>query len=120
MPILFFTAFSCLLTHEMDAIRRHEWKIFPLLARLKNDERGYLIFTAVHIPLYVLFFWALSAGGTGIRQPFIAGLDVFCIIHLLLHVMLRKHPENQFNNWFSWLLIIGAAVASGSDLLVRW
>jgi hypothetical protein len=52
--MFFFIAFSFLLTHEMDAVCRHEWKVFPLLSRLTDDERGYTLFTAMHIPLYIL------------------------------------------------------------------
>ena len=115
----FWLAFSFLLTHEMDAVRRHEWQIFPLLARINDDERGFIIFTALHVPLYGFLFWGLFKNGTTINQSFAAGFDIFCIIHVLLHLLLIKHPKYQFNNWFSWALILGAGIAGGVDLLFR-
>ena len=42
----FFVALAFILTHEMDAIKCREWRIFPLTSRL-DDSRGYLVFTAV-------------------------------------------------------------------------
>jgi len=38
--MFFFLAWSLVLTHEMDAIRRHEWNIFPGLSCIKDEERG--------------------------------------------------------------------------------
>ncbi len=115
----FFIAFGFLLTHEMDAVRRHEWKVFPLLSQISDDERGYMLFTAIHIPLYVFLLWGISADSTILNQSFVRGLDIFCIIHILLHLFFIKHPYYQFNNWYSWILIFGAGLAGGIDLLVR-
>jgi hypothetical protein len=47
--IFFFAAHAFMLTREMDAIKRREWRIFPLASRL-DDSRGYWVFTAVHVP----------------------------------------------------------------------
>jgi hypothetical protein len=58
--LFFVIAFSFLLTHEMDAIRLREWKIFPILTALP-DEQGYTVFTALHVPLYALLLWGCSA-----------------------------------------------------------
>ncbi|MBC8162057.1 MAG: hypothetical protein H7Z42_12645 [Roseiflexaceae bacterium] len=117
--IFFFVALGFLLTHEMDAVRRHEWQVFPLLSRLRDDERGYTLFTALHVPLYVLLLWGIFTNGTTINRFFVTGLDIFCIVHVLLHLLLIKHPRYQFNNWFSWTLIVGAGIAGGIDLLFR-
>lgn len=111
-------AFSLLLTHEMDAVRRREWRIFPLLRRIADDARGYTVFTAIHVPLYVALLWALFPGGA-INRPVAIGFDVFCAIHVLLHRLFRNHPRYQFNNPFSWSLIIGAGIAGGIDLVWR-
>ena len=47
----FWTGFSTLLVHEMDAVRLKEWRILPLLSRL-DDRRGFAVFTLVHVPIY--------------------------------------------------------------------
>jgi hypothetical protein len=103
----------------MDAVRRHEWQILPGLARLSNDAHGYTLFTALHIPLYTLLLWAFWPNGATLNQNVVVGFDIFCIVHVLLHILFIKHPRYQFNNPFSWTLIIGAGIAGGIDLLLR-
>lgn len=111
----FVLGFCFLLTHEMDAIRVREWKIFPILNRMR-DEAGYLAFTALHVPLYALLFWGLV--GDGANRGLIAVLDVFFIVHVLLHLVLYNHPENRFRSVFSYVLIFGAGVFGAIDLFV--
>ena len=117
--ILFFLALSLLLTHEMDAVRRSEWKVFPLLAQISDDTRAYKLFTTIHIPLYVVLLWGTFSYGATKNQAFVYGIDSFCMIHVLLHLLFRCHPHYQFNNRFSWLLILGAGLAGAMDMLVR-
>ncbi len=105
----FFVGLAFMLTHEMDAIKCREWRIFPLTSRL-DDSRGYLVFTAVHVPLYLLLFWALLAPD-GLNQTLMRGLSLFFIIHLGLHLLFLKHPLNEFKSALSWILIVGAALA---------
>lgn len=117
--LFFLLGFSLLLTHELDAIHRHEWRMFPLTAPL-DDRAGYLVFTAAHVPLLALLLAGLtrvepSAG----RSALETGLDLFFVVHLLLHILFLKHPQNQFTSLFSWALIAGAGVCGLADLLLR-
>ncbi|MGL4608373.1 MAG: DUF6713 family protein [Trueperaceae bacterium] len=112
----FVIALSFILMHEMDAVKQHEWRIFPLTFWL-NDTTGYLAFTVLHLPLYILLFWNLYTPN-GLNVALIRGLDIFFIIHLLLHLLYLRHPKNEFNGWFSWMMIIGAGVAGFIDLIV--
>lgn len=112
----FFLGVAFILTHEMDAIRCREWAIFPLLSRL-DDQAGFVVFTAVHVPLYLLFFWGVY-GPSGLNSAFIRGFDIFLIIHALLHVLFLRHPQNQFTSRLSWIIILGAAVSGLLDLLI--
>lgn len=105
----FYLSFCLLLVHEMDAIRCHEWRIFPLLSRL-DDETGYLIFTAAHVPLYGFLFWKLFEAGA-LNEAWAAGLSGFSIVHAGLHWLLRNHPRYEFNSAFSKTLIGGAGLA---------
>lgn len=113
----FYTALTFILTHEMDAIRCHEWRIFPLLSRLPDDT-GYVVFTLAHVPLYLLLFGALFRGG-GLNEGVAIGLDIFFIVHAGLHLLFRRHPRNEFTSLLSWIIILGAAVMGLVDLLVR-
>lgn len=116
MPhLFFFIALAFILAHEMDAIRCQEWTIFPLLSRL-DDTTGYALFTILHVPLYLGVFWGLFGGGV-LNATLILGLDLFFLIHVLLHLFFLKHPKNQFKSALSWTLILGAGVGGLLDVI---
>jgi hypothetical protein len=50
--LIFYSGLALLFTHELDAIQRHECRIFPFLNKLK-DRTNYIIFTILHIPLLI-------------------------------------------------------------------
>jgi len=110
----FYLGLSFIIIHEMDAVRCHEWRIFPGLSML-NDKLGFVIFMIAHIPL---FAWPLivlqeNPDPTGLMK----GLDVFFIIHVGLHILFLRHPRNEFKDWISWLFIGGAGLFGAIDLL---
>ncbi len=112
----FLAAITFLLIHEMDAVRRKEWLVFPGLSRL-SDDTGYLVFTAAHIPLVFLVLSGLLSGV--ILQPAIrVTLDVFCLAHVVLHVLCQRLPENGFRSRFSWLIILGTGLVGLIDLMI--
>ncbi|MGF1470472.1 MAG: DUF6713 family protein [Rubrobacteraceae bacterium] len=111
----FFLGLSLLLAHEMDAVRVREWKIFPMLNNLR-DEAGYVVFTALHVPIYVLLLWGLSGAGS-VSRGLVFGLDVFFVVHAILHLVFHNHPENRFRSAFSYALIFGAGLSGVADLL---
>ena len=114
---LFFVLGLCfLLTHEMDAIRVREWRIFPVLNRM-GDEAGYVAFTALHVPIYMLLLWGLYGEGD-VNRGLIISLDAFFVFHVLLHLIFYNHPENRFRSVFSYVLIFGAGVCGAIDLLL--
>ena len=90
------------IAHELDAIQHHEWRFFFALTPL-SDQAAYRLFTALHVPLFVIIIWNLQS------FRFQVGFDIFLIIHAGLHWMLRNHPKIKFNNWFSRLWIFGGA-----------
>lgn len=118
MPDRFFflLGFAFLLTHEMDAIRANEWRLFPIVSRL-SDDVGFRVFTAAHVPLYALLLWGLTDGGAE-HSALIALLDGFFVVHLILHVVLRHRPANHFTSSFSWTLFVGAGLCGGIDLFL--
>ncbi len=107
----FALALACLIVHELDAVRHAEWRVLPLLARLPSDA-GFVVFTALHVPL----LWAIFAALLGGNQVLAVWIDGFCIIHLGLHLLLRNHPLITFRGWLSWGLIGGAALAGALAL----
>lgn len=89
---------AAFLAHELDAVRRHEWRILPLLSRLP-EAWGAGAFAWGHIPLlFALFWW----DGPGVQ----AGIAAFAVVHVGLHLLLQRHPANEFGNASSWALIL--------------
>ena len=50
----FDLSFAAMLTHEMDATFRHEWRILPLLSLISDDDLARDVFIVLHIPLCCL------------------------------------------------------------------
>lgn len=113
--LFFFLALGFLFAHELDAIRCKEWLMFPLTSWLA-DERGYAVFTLLHIPLFAWICWSLVA--LPLSQDLIRSWDIFCIVHIGLHLLFLKHPQNRFTKPFSWGIIVGAGVCGIFDLVV--
>lgn len=95
--VLFLFNLSLFLLHEMDAIRRSEWKLFVVLKHME-DEKAYRCFTWIHLPLYTLILATLFSP---VQTVTFWVLDIFFIIHSLLHLLFEKHPHNAFKNVFS-------------------
>lgn len=104
--VLFYLMLSFLLVHELDAARRHEWRVLPLTSRLP-DHIGQQVFIWAHIPILIAIFWLVTP-----NPDALAGLclSAFSVLHVGLHWLFRKHPAYEFNNFSSWTLIIGAGI----------
>ena len=113
--IFFYLGLSLLTMHEMDAIRCREWRIFPGLSLL-SDKLGHIIFVFAHIPLFFFIFWRLTHSQD--IDAFLKGFNVFMIVHLGLHILFLKHKNNEFKDWISWTIIIGAGLCGLIDLIV--
>lgn len=110
MSWLFYGALGFLMTHELDAIDKKEWRLLPGLCWL-DDVWGYRMFVWLHVPL---FGWVLSLAD---HPTFRLGMSAFCVVHLFLHLLLRKHPSHLFDDWWSWGLIVGAGVCGAGFIL---
>lgn len=114
---LLFSVLGLLFTHELDAIRHHEWRLFPGLNRLRDDQ-GYVVFTLIHVPLFALLI-ALAAQPVSARGSFEVGVHAFALIHAGLHLGFRRHPAYGFRGWVSNGLIAGAALVGVAGLIGR-
>ncbi|WP_340019266.1 DUF6713 family protein [Paenibacillus sp. FSL H3-0457] len=99
--VLFLFNLSLFLLHEMDAIRRSEWKLFMVLKDME-DDKAYRYFTRIHLPMYTIILSLLFSSYQTITFWV---LDIFFIIHTVLHFFFEKHPRNEFKNGFSRSLI---------------
>lgn len=108
----FWLGLTFILMHEMDAVRCREWRIFPGLSQL-NDKWGFIVFMFAHIPLFFLLFYGLNqADNNGLKL----GLNIFFIIHMVVHLLFLKNKRNEFKDLISWALIAGAAVCGAIAL----
>ena len=115
----FVLAVALLLVHELDAMQRHEWRIFPGLSRLP-DSTAMLVFLLAHVPLFAIVFWygalSLVAGG----DRFSAGLSGFCVLHAFIHWAYEWHPRCEFRNPLSRSIIWVCALAGLASLVAFW
>jgi len=104
--LIYDLALALFITHELDAIKRREWRMFPG-THLLDDKAGYTVFTLAHVPLFAVIFW-LSDSQSAHAPAFRLGMAVFLIIHVGLHIAFARHPANEFNNPFSQTIIWAA------------
>lgn len=110
----FYLALSLFITHELDAIRCREWRIFPVLSLL-NERPARSIFIFAHVPLLLALFYKL--GNNPKAGNFIQYMDIFFVAHLIMHIFYLKHKNNEFKDWLSWLAIGGAGLFGFTDLI---
>lgn len=115
IDLLFYLGIALLFTHELDAIKRHEWRIFPFISRLPDDT-AYHVFVLLHVPLFLLILWLNYHPSENVRYWFQLSMDVFFIVHLGLHRLFRRHAEYEFNSIFSKSIIFLNAVVG----LAHW
>ena len=110
----FLFGLALLLVHELDAVRCHEWRIFPGLSALP-DRWGLRLFVLLHVPLLYPLLAALAAGPS---RTLVVALDLFFVLHLGLHLLFLRHPRNEFRDVLSWTLIVGAAMSGAVEMLI--
>ncbi len=113
LTILFAINLALLFTHEMEAIRYKEWKMFFVLKDME-DKKAYTTFLLLHIPLYALALWLL------LSPFFIIGfyiVDGFLIAHFIIHLCFIKHKNNQLNNKLSMTIIALMGLISAIHLI---
>ncbi|MGG1615277.1 DUF6713 family protein [Paenibacillus sp. NRS-1781] len=112
--VLFLLNLSLFLLHEMDAIRHSEWRLFIVLKDME-DSKAYKVFTFIHLPLYTIILSLLFSQYQTIIFWFI---DLFLIIHAILHLFFEKHPRNGFKNTFSRSIIYPMGILAVIHLLL--
>lgn len=110
--ILFLLNLSIFLLHEMDAIRRSEWRLFIVLKDME-DSNAYQVFTGIHLFLYVIILSLLFSPYQTITFWV---LDIFFIIHTILHLLFERHPRNGFKNSFSRAIIYPMGILAAIHL----
>ena len=105
----FYAALAFLITHEIDAVERHEWRLLPVLKGLK-DETGFKLFTVLHVPVLMLMFWLANYPSETVEFWYRTILGVFLVVHAGLHKLLENHERYEFRSLFSRSIIYAAAL----------
>ncbi len=105
VDLVFYIGVALLFAHELDAVQRHEWRIFPFVCRLKDDV-GYKVFVLLHIPLFVSVLWLIGNSSKSVNYWFQVIFDLFFIVHMGLHILLRKHEKYEFTSVTSKSIIV--------------
>ncbi len=113
LKILLWLNISLLYAHELDAVRKREWRMMILSDRV-SDETAYRFFTELHIPLFVSVFWLMESR-FGLIYWFVSGFGVF---HFLIHSVFRKHIENRMRNVFSRTIIVLIFLVSVTSIIL--
>lgn len=102
LDLIYYALVGAFFTHELDAVKRHEWRVLPLVRSLP-EPLGEQVFIWVHVPLFAFLLWGGDGEPSGATR---VGVAVFAIVHVGLHYVFRKHPAYEFNNLSSWGLIL--------------
>lgn len=101
IDLLFWAMVATFFTHELDAVKRHEWRVLPVLRALP-EPAGEQLFIWLHVPLFLAVLWYGQDDAEGV---FSLGVSAFAVVHVGLHWLFRKHPAYEFNTVSSWSLI---------------
>lgn len=114
----FRVGFALLLTHELDAVARAEWRVLPLTSWMP-EEIGFPVFVLAHVPLFAWLLWLVGHADPAIRARWQAIVSAFLVVHVGLHLLFSGHAHYDFHGWMSKLLIFGAGAAGALQLLLR-
>lgn len=105
--MLYAALLGAFFTHELDAVKRHEWRLLPVLRALP-DAAGEQVFIWAHVPLFAAIL--MAGADHGVRL----GVAVFAVLHVGLHWLFRRHPSYEFNTPSSWaLILLTGAIGAG-------
>lgn len=107
--LLFALGFALLMTHELDAVSRHEWRVLPGFAQLP-EAIAEPAFVLAHVPLVTGLLMLLTHRRRRIRALTQRGIATFLIVHAGLHLLFSSHRHYDFHGATSSVLIFAAAL----------
>jgi hypothetical protein len=116
--IFFYLGLATLLTHEMDAMLNHEWRVLPLTSGFP-EEIGMLVFLYAHIPLYAGIIAMIASKKSQLRIWSRIGVSLFLLIHAGLHTFFRSSPTYEFSSTTSLILIYGGGLMGLAHIILE-
>ncbi len=114
--ILFAIILALLFLHEMDAIRNAEWKMFIVIKDM-SDTKAYKVFTLFHLPFYVILLMLILS----VKYQILAyyAVDLFLIVHAILHLVFERHTKNGLKNFFSRSIIYSMGILAIIHIIIK-
>lgn len=112
--LIIFMSISCamfIFMHEFDAFHKNEWKMFGFLKKW-DEKKMYLFFLYAHIPVTLLLFYYLWTTFAFSSIILWTAVNIFLILHFVLHIMAKKWKTNVFHSVHSFIFIGGAAISA--------
>lgn len=116
---VFYLAFGALVTHELDAVANHEWRVLPLTSWLPENA-GYQLFLLAHIPLAAGLTALAASRQVRVRRWSRIGISLFLVLHAGLHSLFGGSPVYEFSSPTSAALIYGGAFLALIHLLFEY
>ena len=115
----YYLGVSALITHELDAVLNHEWKLLFHWFDL-SDGVGNELFIALHFPLFLLFLYFSHHKQASVQSSFRSLICAFLIFHGGLHFFLSDHSNYLFSGFLSNFYIFGGLVFGLIYLALSW
>jgi hypothetical protein len=116
--LFFYLGLATLLTHEMDAMLNHEWRVLPLTSGFPDDI-GMVIFLVAHIPIYAGVIAMVASNKPQLRFWSRLGVSLFLLIHAGLHAIFRRSPAYEFSSATSLILIYGGGLMGLAHIILE-
>lgn len=112
---LFALAFALLISHELDAMIRQEWLLFPGLGDL-DEVTAADVFNLLHVPLFAALIALLLSPSDRVKRRTMIGVDAFLIAHAIAHTALRNADDYLFEAPVETITVYGAAICAAGHL----
>lgn len=112
---ILYLGVGLLFTHELDAIRNHEWLVLPLTSWLP-DAFAEGVFVVAHIPLFAIVVAGLASLNSKIRKNSHIGFSLFLVVHGFLHLAFLPNEHYEFESLTSNILIFGGTLCGVTTL----
>ena len=109
LPLIYALGLAMFAAHELDAVARHEWRLIPGFSQL-NDQLGQNIFILLHVPILWVVFWLSAHRSEFIRHRTQLSIDVFLVVHTIIHFGFSGHKFYEFSGTLSHFFIIGGGI----------
>ena len=116
--LLFALVLSLLLSHELDAMVRHEWRLLPGLSSIGDDALARDTFNLLHVPLLSLVAYFATHPERRVRARLQTSVAAFAALHAIVHAIVSHVPTYEFVPPVETITVYGSGVGGALFLLL--